>query len=361
VKAPRAILVAPDKFKSTFSAGEVAAAIGRGLMGGGVEHVELLPISDGGEGTSEGLVRALGGTTATAEVTDPLGRPVVAAFGLVHDGRMAVLDTAQASGLWRVDPDERDAWKASSRGTGELIAAALATGARKLIVAAGGSATTDGGRGVLEALGARFTKTKTDLGALRTRLRGIKVSVACDVRNPLCGPDGAARAFGPQKGADAETVEKLERRLTDWARLARKTTGRDPTSEPMAGAAGGLAGGLWAFAGADLRSGAALVLDALGFDERMRASFAVVTGEGSLDEQTLQGKALSEVATRCRQAGVPCYALVAVDSLDNFGKRLLNIEVVVAAPPGGRASAEDVERAARVLARRSLGAPGFSG
>jgi glycerate 2-kinase len=351
-KNPRAILVAPDKFKASFSAAEVAAAIGRGLMGGGAEEVDLMPISDGGEGTSEALVRALGGRTVPAEVTDALGRPVVAAFGLVRDGRTAVIDVAQASGLWRIDPAERDAWAASSHGTGELIAAALDAGARELIVAAGGSATTDGGRGALEGLGARFLKTKADLASLRDRLRGIKVLVACDVRSPMCAPEGAARAFGPQKGADPETVERLDTRLVEWAKLARNTTGRDPASEPMAGAAGGLAGGFWAFAGATLRPGAALVLDALDFDERMRWSFAVVTGEGRLDEQTLEGKALFEVATRCRQAGVPCYALVADDALDAFGKRLLNIEVVAAAPPDGRASIDDVERAARVLARR---------
>ena len=311
-------------------------------------------MSDGGEGTSEALVRALGGRMATAEVTDPLGRRVIAAFGLAREGRLAIIDVAQASGLWRVGADERDAWSASSRGTGELIAAALEAGARELIVAAGGSATSDGGRGALEALGARFTKTKADLGELRARLRKVKLSVACDVRNPLCGPDGAARTFAPQKGADRETVERLERRLSDWARLARKTTRRDPASEPMAGAAGGIAGGLWAFAGAELRPGAALVLDALAFDDRMRGSFAVVTGEGRLDEQTLQGKALWEVATRCRQAGVPCYAVVGVDALDAFGKRLLNIEVAAAAPPERLASREDVEHAARVLARRSF-------
>jgi glycerate kinase len=354
VKYPRSILVAPDKFKSSFSAAEVAGAIGRGVKGGGVDEVDLLPISDGGEGTSEALVRALGGTTVPVEVTDPLGRPVVAAFGLMRDGRTAVIDVAQASGLWRLDDSERDAWEASSRGTGELIAAALDTGARELIVAAGGSATTDGGRGALEALGARFTKTRADVESLRARLRGVKVQVACDVRNPLCGPDGAARIFSPQKGADSDTVEKLERRLADWARLARKTTGRDPASAPFAGAAGGLAGGLWAYVGAELRPGAALVLEALEFDRRMLDSLAVVTGEGQLDEQTLQGKALFEVATRCRQSGVPCYAVVAVDALDAFGKRLLNIEVVPAARPGGRASLEDIERASRIFARRSF-------
>jgi glycerate 2-kinase len=348
----RPVLVAPDKFKGTLSAAEAAAAIGRGLAAGGIQHVELVPVADGGEGTMESLVRARGGRFAATVASDPLGRPVHAAFGLVEGGRRAIVEMAQASGLWRLAPAERDPLQASTRGTGELIAAAVESGAREVIVAAGGSATTDGGRGALEALGARFTKSKAELGELRRLLRGVKLAVACDVRNPLCGPDGAARAFGPQKGADGEAVRRLERRLRGWARLAARTTGRDPATLPMAGAAGGLAGGLWAFAGAELRPGAALVLDTLAFDDRTREAFAVVTGEGRLDEQTLDGKALFEVATRCRQGGVPCYAVVGADALDAFGRRLMNVEVEAAARGSAEASVAQVELAARRLARR---------
>ena len=346
------MLVAPDKFKGTLSAGEAAAAIGRGLAGAGVERVELLPLSDGGEGATEAIVRAKAGRIATATVTGPLGEPVTAAFGLLDEGKTAVVEMAQASGLWRVPAERRDAWSASSRGTGELIADAIDTGAREVIVTAGGSATTDGGRGALEALGARFTTRGADLDALGKRLRRTRLLVACDVRNPMCGPSGAARSFGPQKGADPATVERLEERLEAWAALARSTTGRDPSDEPMAGAAGGLAGGLWAFAGAKLRPGAPLILDTLGFDDRMRQALAVVTGEGRLDEQTLSGKAVWEVATRCRQAGVPCYAVVGVDALDEFGKRMMNIEVAASGRFGEPASSTDVEHAARLLARR---------
>ena len=347
-----AVLVAPDKFKGTLSAEGAALAIGRGLARGGVTEVELLPIADGGEGTSEALVRALRGRMLATEVHDPLGRPVEAAFGLMHDGRVAIVEMAQASGLWRVTGQDRDAEAASTHGTGELIRAAVESGAREVIVAAGGSATTDGGRGALEALGASFTRDRADVEPVKRALRGVRVAVACDVRNPLLGPDGAARVFGPQKGADAESVERLERRLRDWARLARGATGRDPADEPMAGAAGGLAGGLWAFAGATLRPGAALVLDVADFDARARDSFAVVTGEGRLDEQTLAGKAVFEVATRCRQGGVPCYAVVGADALDAFERRLLNVEVEAAARDGRVASIEDVERTAARLAKR---------
>jgi glycerate kinase len=352
-KAPeRALLVAPDKFKGTLTAVEVAAALGRGLGQADVGPVELLPVADGGEGTMQTLVRALGGRLAAATVSDPLGRPVSAAFGLLSDGKSAIVEAAQASGLWRLSTGELDPAAATTRGTGELIGAALDAGARRVVVAAGGSATTDGGRGALEALGARFTQRSAELGPLQERLRGVQLSVACDVRSPMCGPVGAARRFAPQKGADPDTVEQLERRLIGWAALARRTTGRDPSSEPMAGAAGGLGGGFWAFAGATLRPGAALVLDLLGFDERARRSQAVVTAEGRLDEQTLAGKVVFEVATRCRQTGVPCYAIVGEDALDAFGKRLLNIEVVAAGHEGRVAGPADLERAARLLARR---------
>jgi glycerate kinase len=352
----RPVLVAPDKFKGTLSAQEAALAIGRGLAGRGVEPVELLPVADGGEGTMEALVRSLGGRVLATEAHDALGRPVEGAFGLLGDGRVAVVEMAQASGLWRLSPEELEPVEASTRGTGELILAAVEAGAREVIVAAGGSATTDGGRGALQALGARFTRDRADLDALRRALRGVRVSVACDVRSPMTGPGGAARTFAPQKGASAAQVEELEARLEAWARLARKTTGRDPAGEPMAGAAGGLAGGLWAFAGADLRAGASLVLDVTGFEARARRSFVVVTGEGRLDEQTLGGKAVFEVATRARQSGVPCYAVVGVDALDAFGRRVMNVEVEAATRGERLATAEEVERAAARLAQRLLSA-----
>jgi glycerate 2-kinase len=344
VTPPRPVLVAPDKFKGTLSAAQAAAAIGRGLLGGGVEEVRVLPIADGGAGG-----RILG-----AAATDALGREVGAAFALLEGGRVAVVEQAQASGLWRLQERELDAVAASSHGTGELIGAAVDAGAREIVITVGGSATTDGGRGALAALGAHFTSRTADVRELRRRLRGVKLLLACDVRIPLTGTDGAARLFAPQKGASPEEVEELERRLVAWARLARTSTGRDPGSEPMAGAGGGLAGGLWAFAGASLRPGAALVLDTIGFDAAMQASFAVVTGEGSLDRQTLRGKAVFEVATRCRQNGVPCYAVPGIDELDAFEHRLMNVEVEAAARNGQLATEADLERAARRLARRLL-------
>jgi glycerate 2-kinase len=301
-------LVAPDSFKGTFSASEVAAAIASGLRATGREAVEL-PVADGGEGTMEVLVGALGGELRTVTASDPLGRPVEAAFALLPDGT-AVVETAQASGLGLVDERERDAWAATTRGTGDLIVAAADAGAERVIVTVGGSATTDGGAGAVEALDEAGVQVELD--------------VLADVRTPF---EQAARVFGPQKGADPSMVKRLERRLQ------RQADGylRDPRGERMTGAAGGLSGGLWAQHGARLVPGAAYVLDAIGFDGRMRAAAFVVTGEGQLDGQTLQGKIVGEVATRCRQGGVACHAVVGRNALEPFQERILDLASVTEA------------------------------
>ena len=297
------VLVAPDSFKGSFSAAEVAGAIAAGLRDAGREAVEL-PVADGGEGTMD----VLGGELRTARVSDPLGRPVEASFALLDDGRTAVVETAQASGFALLAEQERDAYAASTRGTGELIAAAVEAGAEKVLVTVGGSATMDGGAGAVEAL------------------EGIEVEldVLCDVRTPW---EKAPSVYGPQKGADPATVERLEKRLDQLADRAP----RDPRGEPLTGAAGALSGGLWAFRGAKLFAGAPYVLDAVGFDERMRQSAFVVTGEGKLDEQTIQGKIVGEVATRCRQSGVACHAVVGQNALEPFEARILDLASVTEA------------------------------
>jgi len=316
-------LVACDSFKGTFGASEVTAAIARGLRAGGREAAEL-PIADGGEGTMEVLVAALGGELRAATVSDPLGRPVQAAFAMLADGATAVVECAQASGLGLVTESERDPVAASTRGTGELIAAAAESGADLVLVTVGGSATTDGGAGALEVL---------DEAGVRPRL-----DVLCDVRTSW---EHAARTFAPQKGADRDGVRRLERRLEKLAREAPK----DPRGVPMTGAAGGLSGGLWAHRGAKLVPGAAFVLEAIGFDARMRESAFAVTGEGSLDRQTLQGKAAGEVATRCRQAGVACHAVVGRNRLEPFEARILDLSSVEEAT-----TVAELEEAGRALA-----------
>ena len=315
-------LVAPDSFKGTFSASEVAAAIAAGLRAAGRAAVEL-PVADGGEGTMEVLLAALGGERRSATVCDPLGRPLSAEFALLDDGRSALVETAQASGLGRVAEGERDAWRASTRGTGELIAAAAAAGAERVVVTVGGSATTDGGAGALAALDAAGVSPE--------------IEVVCDVRTPF---EDAPRVFAPQKGADAATVGRLERRLAELA----SGWPRDPTGVAMTGAAGGLSGGLWAARGATLVPGAAFVLDALGFDGLMRAAAFVVTGEGSLDAQSLSGKIAGEVATRCRQGGVACHAVVGHAALEPFEARILDLASITEATTLG-----ELERAGRAL------------
>lgn len=318
----RPVLVAPDSFKGTMDAVEVAAAVARGLRAAGREAVEL-PVADGGEGTMDVLLTTLGGERHTELVSDPLGREVEAAWALLPDGS-AVVEMAQASGLRLVREDERDAWAASTYGTGELIAEAARAGAEKVIVSVGGSATTDGGAGAVEAL--------DDAGVAPA------LEVLCDVRTPW---ERAPSVFGPQKGADDAMVKRLEKRLDELASRAP----RDPRGEPMTGAAGGLSGGLYAFRNARLVPGAPYVLDAIGFDDRMRGAAYVVTGEGRLDDQTLQGKIVGEVATRCRQSGVTCHAVVGKDDFEPFKARILDLASVREA-----GTPEELEAAGRELA-----------
>jgi glycerate kinase len=282
------VVVCPDSFKGTLTAAQVVDALARGLQAGGLA-VDRVPAADGGEGT----LAALGGDVRREVVSGPLGDPVEAEWSLLPDGR-AVVEAAQASGLGLVPESERDAWAASTRGTGELIAAAARAGAREVLVAVGGTATTDGGAGAVAAL------EEADVD--------IQLTVLCDVRTAW---EDAPRVFGPQKGASPEMVARLERRLEGLAARAP----HDPRGVPMTGAGGGLSGGLWAFRLARLVPGAAFVLDTIGLDEHVRGAAFCVTGEGRLDAQTLAGKVVAEVAARCRKAGVPCHAIVGRDEL----------------------------------------------
>lgn len=287
------VLVAPDAFKGTFSAARVAAAIGRGLGG----DVDLMPACDGGEGTLSVLLTALGGETRGIVAHDPLGRPRPAGFALLEGGSCGLVEVAEASGLPLVEPTPATAWESSTRGTGELITAAVAAGAEVVLVAAGGSATTDGGAGALAAI--------DEAGGLR----GARLVVLTDVTVPW---EECAAVFGPQKGADPPTVARLEQRLDALA----ATLPRDPRGVPGTGAAGGLSGGLWAVHDAVIEPGAAWVLDALGCDERLTAAAALVVGEGRLDAQSLRGKVVGELAARAAAAGVPCHAIVGSTELE---------------------------------------------
>ncbi|MGN6586929.1 MAG: glycerate kinase family protein [Solirubrobacterales bacterium] len=292
----RRFLVALDSFKGTFDAATVVGAVAAGIEAEG-SVADRCPVADGGEGTMEVLLEALGGERRTAAVHDPLRRPIEAGFALLGEGEIAVVETARASGLPLVAPEERDAERADTFGTGELIAAAVSGGATQVLVAAGGSATTDGGRGAIEALEAAGV-----LGAVR-------IEVLCDVRTPY---EDAARVFAPQKGACPEAVVRLSERLQAFA----AELPRDPRGLPMGGCAGGLSGGLWAY-GAELRAGAEFVLDALDFDSRLAHADAVVSGEGRFDSQSLEGKIVGAVGARCTGTGKPLHLIVGEDALQS--------------------------------------------
>jgi glycerate 2-kinase len=277
---PRA-LACPASLKGSLGAVAAAAALAEGFRRGGADAVEL-PVADGGEGTAEVLATALGGEWRTAAVSDPLGRPVRARY-LLLPGRMAVVESAEAIGLGRLRPEERDPLRASSRGLGELIRVVLGERLSSLLVCLGGSATVDGGAGLREVLDSLPVET----------------TVACDVRNPLLGERGAARVFGPQKGATPAAVEELEARLAGMEEL------RAVADLPGAGAAGGLGAALAAL-GAQLVPGADLVLDLVGFRERLRGAALAVTGEGTVDRTSAEGKAPGAVVRACGKAGVRC-------------------------------------------------------
>ena len=320
-----AVVVAPAPFKGALPAAQAARAIGAGVRLALPEcEIRSSPVADGGEGTMDALIGALGGRRRPVSAPDPLGRPVDAAIGELPGGA-AVVELAQASGYERLRRDERDPEAASTRGTGVLIRAALDLGVRRVIVGLGGSATTDGGLGLALALGARALDAggaelegtgadmarveRLDLSGCDPRLADTVIQVACDVNNPFHGPRGAARVFGPQKGADPAAVERLDAGLAHLAGVVRATTGVDLQELPGAGAAGGAAGALAALFGAELTPGAPLVLDAIGFGARLEGAGLCLTGEGRIDETTSAGKAPVAVAAACAAAGVPCVAL----------------------------------------------------
>jgi glycerate 2-kinase len=320
------VVIAPDKFKGSLTALEAAEAMTRGLSRVDPSaEIDRVPMADGGEGTVAALVAATGGSYRTVTVTGPLGEPVVASFGLLGDGRTAVLEMASASGLWLVPPALRDPLRATTRGTGQLLVAALEAGARRVIVGIGGSATNDGGAGLGQALGFRLLDThgrelepgggeldrlarieRTDQAAV---LGSATIAVACDVTNPLCGPRGASAVYGPQKGATPEMVERLDRNLGHFADIVARDLDVAVRDIPGSGAAGGLGGGLVAFAGGRLEGGVNLVIEAVNLRERLHAADLCLTGEGALDGQSAFGKTAVGVARLAHSLGCPTLAI----------------------------------------------------
>lgn len=318
------VVVAPDKFRGTLGAKEAAAAIAAGWRRSRPDwRVEQVPLADGGDGTLDVLLDVLGGEPRTATVTGPLGRPVEADYGLVArpDGDLAIVEMARASGLALVPRHRRDPKVTTTRGTGELMLAACRAGARRVIVCAGGSATSDGGAGMAQALGfglrdaagreiapggaALLDLDRIDAGHLDAAVRGVEVTVATDVDNPLTGPNGAAATYGPQKGAGPDEVALLDRSLARFGEVVERDLGVEIAGVPGAGAAGGLAGGLIAFLGARLVPGVRVVMDAVGFERRLAGADFVVTGEGRFDAQSLHGKVPGAVLAAARARRLP--------------------------------------------------------
>nr|WP_246813653.1 glycerate kinase [Ferrimonas balearica] len=320
------IVVAPDSYKESLSALDVATEIEAGLKQA-LPHATVIkvPVADGGEGTVQAMVDATGGHYESRTVTGPLGQPVEARFALLGDGSTAVVEMAEASGLHLVTPEQRDPRITTTYGTGELIRAALDLGVRHLILGLGGSATNDGGTGMVQALGAQLLDAeghplprggaalaglaRIDTRHLDPRLGQLTVEVACDVDNPLCGPKGASAIFGPQKGATEAVVAELDAALNHYAECLLQQLGQDVAHVPGAGAAGGMGAAALAFFGATLRPGIEIVLDTVGLDKYLEGADLVITGEGRIDSQTIHGKTPMGVAKRAKALGLPVIGL----------------------------------------------------
>ncbi|HID9469708.1 TPA: glycerate kinase [Serratia liquefaciens] len=333
MKTLKKVVIAPDSFKESLSALEVAEAIERGFrqIFPQVQYVKL-PMADGGEGTVDSMVAATGGEIVTVAVTGPLGQPVQAFYGLLGEGETAVIEMAAASGLHLAPKVQRDPRMTTSYGTGELILAALERDVKTIILGIGGSATNDGGAGMMQALGARLLDENRqalppggaalaqlayiDLSGVDSRLQQVSITAACDVDNPLCGANGASAVFGPQKGATPEMVTQLDAALRHYGTLLEQATGREVINAPGAGAAGGMGAALLGMLNARLRPGIEIVIETLQLEEALRDADLVITGEGRLDSQSIHGKTPIGVARVAKRFGLPVIGIAGSLSKD---------------------------------------------
>ncbi|WP_045959538.1 glycerate kinase [Xenorhabdus poinarii] len=345
------IVIAPDSFKESLSALQVAQAIERGFkeVYPQADYIKI-PMADGGEGTVESLIAATGGKRIVCSVIDPLGQPVEGCFGLLGDGTTAVIEMATASGLQRVPMAQRNPMITTSYGTGELILAALEHGVSKLILGIGGSATNDGGAGMMQALGANLLDgdgrtlpfggaalarlESIDLTNFDPRLRQIEMTVACDVNNPLCGEQGASAVFGPQKGATPAMIKSLDSALHHYGMKIEAMTGKRVITAAGAGAAGGMGASLLGLLGVELQSGIEIVIDTLKLEDAIQGADLVITGEGRIDSQTIHGKTPIGVARIAKKWGIPTIALVGEMSRDYHVVHQHGLDAVFSIIPG---------------------------
>lgn len=364
------IIIAPDSFKDSLSAAGVAQAIVEGLaqVWPDAQMIQC-PMADGGEGTVDAVLAACHGELRRQTVHGPLGAPVQARWGWLADSHTAIIEMAEASGLQLLPPDQRDPCRTTTFGTGELIRAALETGARRIILAIGGSATNDGGAGAMQALGVQLFDAddqpfppgglalaqlaRISLDSLDPRVGEVRFEIAADVNNPLCGPHGASAIFGPQKGASPQQVQQLDAALGHFADHCARVLPTDVRDEPGSGAAGGLGFAAKAFLGAQFRAGVEVVADLVGLDAAVRGADLVITGEGRFDAQTLRGKTPFGVARIARQHGVP--VIVIAGTLGEGYEQMYShgVDAAFALPSGPISLEQACSEAPRLLRERA--------
>jgi len=346
------IVVAPDSFKCSLTAVEVSGAIEQGVREIFPEaEIVKIPMADGGDGTVQCLVNATGGEILREKVTGPLGDEVLASYGILGDKKTAVIEMAEASGLTLVPENKRNPLITTTYGTGQLIKAALDQGCRKMIIGIGGSATNDGGAGMVRALGVKLLdKEEKEIGfgggelkkvfridtkCLDNRLSETKVLIASDVSNPLCGPKGASRIYGPQKGATPEVIKELDESLAYFAEIIKRDLNKDVKDIPGAGAAGGLGASLMAFLDAELRPGIEIIIEIVKLEQAIKDANLVITGEGKIDSQTIYGKAPIGVAKIAKKYNIPVIAVAAIisDDAEIVHQYGINTLIKISEPP----------------------------
>jgi glycerate kinase len=360
------ILIAPDKFKGSLNARDVAENIAKGLRDAlSNAKIEIVPMADGGEGTAEAICEARSGSWLKCKAHDPVGREIEARYAWIEDGKLAVMEMSEAAGMRRLSEDERDPVRATTFGVGEMILDATDRGANQIIIGLGGSATNDGGFGMARALGFRFNyeherekdrERVTDLVDLSRiekpeYLKLPKIIAAVDVQNPLLGENGATRVFGPQKGASKDELDILERALARLADVVAKEFDFDYRDKPGAGAAGGLGFGLMSFCSATIRPGFEVVAEAVGLESKMKAVDVVITGEGSLDRQTLEGKTPAGVAKLARKLGKKVFAIAGRYDGDQQVRELFDDVDQLARP--GTSEKEQMKHAGELLREKA--------